>query len=294
MVETLTKFGIGNNTYDLSDTSVLSPVRNPSGFGDFRINNVTLMGTDGAYNGDGRDRPRSNAGQLAVSYILKADGTQADMAQKLRALYEMQNWGEKRLFKQYGDGVTVWTWATVNVSNQNRDDDRSYIWMPVDLTFNCPKARWYGKPDMQFFNDGWVLDDGINLSVPKVEEESVGNGDTVEISNAGNADAGAYIRLDIPEGVSVQNFSITRRNEAGLIVDQLTYNDTLVANDVLIIDARDHSTIKNMIVEPSYANLDEYSDQWLVIPPGTTTLEIAGTFVGGNADLTLDCWDTYF
>ena len=79
-----------------------------------------------------------------------------------------------------------------------------------------------------------------------------------------------------------------------MIVDQLTYNDTLVANDVLVIDARDHSTIKNMIVEPSYAHLDEYNGQWLVIPPGTATLEIAGTFTGGNADLTLDCWDTYF
>lgn len=294
MVETLTKFGIGANSYDLSDTSILVPVRQPNGFGDFRVNNVMLMGTDGAYNGDGRDRPKSNAGQLAVSYKLLGDGTEADMAQKLRDLYQMQNWGEKRLFKHYGDGVVVWTWATVKVSNTYRNDDKSYVWMPVDLDFSCPKARWYGKTDMQFFDDGWVLDDGINLSVAKVEEESVGDGDTVEISNAGNADAGAYIRLDIPVGVSVENFSITRRNEIGLIVDQLTYVDTLVANDVLVIDARNHETIKNMIVEPSYANLDENSGQWMVFPPGTTTVEIGGTFTGGNALLTLDCWDTYF
>lgn len=290
----LTKFGIGNYSYDLSNLSILFPVGVPGGFNQFRDANTTLLGADGVFNGNGRDRKRSTGGSIQVAYWLRGDGTPSDMEQKLRALYEIQDWGEKRLFKQFADGVTVWTWATARVVERARQDDLSYVKMPVDLIFDCPKARWYGKPDMSFFESGVTFGDGLKLSTPKVEMVSVGNGSTVMISNAGNATAGAYVRWDIPVGVTLVNPTITRKNELDQIVEQITYTDTLVDNDVVEIDARRHQTLKNMTVTPSYENLDIFGGEWLTIPPGTNTLEISGSFTGGNADLTVDCWDTYF
>lgn len=292
MDDRLTKFGNGANSYDLTQ---LLRVSLPSGFGDALTNSTRLIGLDGGFNLDGRDRARSAIGTVQANFLLEADGTHTDMTQKRRAIMKMLDWGEARLFKTFADGVQVWTWATIsNIQMAQRDDDLSYIWQTVQISWNCPKSRWYGKPDMLFFEDAWVLDDGLALSVPKVDQAAVGNGDTITITNAGNATAGAFVRWDIPTGVSVVNPTIIRRNEAGQIVDQLTYADTLGADDVVEIDARDHSTIKNMIVEPAYSKLQAASGAWLQLPPGTTTLEISGAFTGGDALLTVDCWDTYY
>jgi hypothetical protein len=292
MDDRLLKFGNGLNSYDLTQLLQMSL---PSGFGDKVTNTVRLIGLDGGYNLDGRDRAKSAIGTVQASFLLEGDGTHEDMAAKRRAIMQMLDWGESRLFKQYGDAVQVWTWATVtNIQMPQRSDDLSYIWQDVQISWNCHKSRWYGKPDMLFFEDGWILDDGLALSVPKVDAVAVGNGDTVEITNAGNATAGAYIRWDIPEDVTVINPTIIRRNEADEIVDQITFADTLVQDDVVEIDARDHQTLKNMIAVPSYQSLQALTGAWLQLPPGTTTLEISGTFTDGDALLTLDCWDTYF
>jgi hypothetical protein len=292
MDDRLTKFGNGANSYDLTQ---LLRIALPSGFGDKRTNVVQLLGMQGGFNADGRDAAKSSIGTVQANFLLEADGTHADMSEKRRAIMQMLDWGESRLFKEFGDGVEAWTWATVtNIQMPQRDDDLSYIWQDVTIIWNCPKSRWYGKPDMLFFEDAWVLDDGLSLSSPKVDQESVGNGSTVEITNNGNATAGAYVRWDIPMGVSVINPRIVRRNEADEIVDDVMYEDTLVADDVVEIDARDHQTLKNMVSEPSYEKLSVANGAWLQLPPGTTTLEISGSFTGGNALLTVDCWDTYF
>ena len=290
-MDRLLRFGNGLNSYDLT---LLTKQSLPGGFGDMLTNAIRLVGLDGGFNQDGRNRARSAIGTVQASFKIIADGTAADMASKQRAVYAMQDWGESRLFKEFGDSVQVWTWATVsNIQISQRDDNLSYIWQDAQISWNCPKSRWWGKPDMLFFGD-FVLDDGLSLSVPKVDAVAVGDTDTVEITNEGNATTGAYVRWDIPAGVTVINPTIVRRNEAGQIVDQISYVDTLVEDDVVEIDARDHQTLKNLIVDPAYSNLEALSGAWLQIPPGTTTLEISGTFTGGDALLTLDCWDTYF
>lgn len=288
----LLKFGNGAKSYDLTQHLQMSL---PSGFGQGTPNTTRIIGMDGGYNLDGRDRVKSAIGDVQANFLLEADGTHADMAQKRRAIMQMRDWPEMRLFKEYGDEVQVWTWATVkDIQMPQRSDDLSYIWQDVMIIWNCPKSRWYGKPDMLFFEDAWILDDGLALSTPKVDQVAVGNGDTITINNAGNATAGAYVRWDIPTGVSVLNPTLLRRNEANEIVDQISYLDTLVEDDVVEIDARDHQTLKNLIAVPSYQALSVASGAWLQLPPGTTTLEISGSFTGGDALLTLDCWDTYF
>jgi hypothetical protein len=291
MSDRLLRFGNGARSYDFTALHLRSM---PSGFGDILTNTIRLIGLSGGFNNNGRNRNRRAIGTLQASFLIRADGTASDMAQKQRAIYAMQDWGEARLFKEYGDEVQVWTWASItNIQMPQRADDHSYIWQDVQISFNCPKALWYGKPDMLFFEDAWILDSGLSLSVPKVDAVAVGNGDTVEITNDGNATAGAYVRWDIPTGVTVINPTLIRRNEASEIVDELTYSDTLVADDVVEIDARNHQTLKNLIASPSYQNLDIASGAWLELPPGTTTLEISGSFTGGDALLTVDCWDTY-
>ena len=294
MADLITAFGIGTYSYDFTQ-SFIEQVELPPGHGDLLPNNARLAGISGGYNLDGTDGARSAVGSTQAFFNVLGDGTKSDISQKTRAIYEMQAWGEKRLRKTTADGVKMWTWATVNnIRMVDRSDNLSYLVRTLQITWSTPKARWYGKSDLLFLEDGWTLDDGLTLTSPKVDQVSVGNGSTVNITNNGNAYAGAYVRWDIPAGVTLENPTIVRKNEADQIVDQITYEDTLVANDVVEIDAREHQTLKNMVVIPSYQKLDALSGAWLHLPPGTTTLEISGTFTGGNADLTVDCWDTYF
>lgn len=294
MADLITRFGIGDYSYDFTQ-SFIEQLELPPGHGDLLPNNIRLVGLDGGYNLDGTDGARSAIGSTQAFFNILSDGTLADISQKTRALYGLQAWGEKRLIKTYGDDVTVWTWATVNnIRMLDRSDNLSYLVRTCQITWSTPKARWYGKSDLSFFDDGYILDDGLTLTDPKVDQMAVGDTDTVNITNNGNAYAGVYIRWDIPTGQSAEDVTITRRNEAGQIVDQVTYNGVLAANDVVEIDAREHQTLKNMVVVPAYANLTVLSGAWLQVPPGTTELEISGTFTGGDAVLTLDCWDTYF
>lgn len=294
MVDKLQRFGIGAYSYDFTQ-SFIEQVELPPGHGDLLPNNVRLVGLDGGYNLDGTGGARSAIGSTQGFFNVIGDGTEPDISQKTRAIYGMQAWGEKRLIKRYGDGITVWTWATVNnVRLVDRSDNLSYLVRTLQISFSTPKARWYGKSDMSFLDDGWTLDDGLTLTAPKVDRVSVGNGDTVTITNSGNAPAGAYIRWDVPTGQSLVNPTLTRRNYAGQIADQVTYADTLVAGDVVEIDSREHQTLINNVVVPSYSKLQSNYGPWLHLPPGTTTLEVSGTFTGGDALLTVDCWDTYF
>lgn len=293
MGDLITRFGIGAFSYDFTQ-SFIRQIEMPVGHGDLMPNNIRLAGLHGGYNLDGIDGARSSVGVTQAFFQIEGDGTLADISAKSHAILGMQAWGEKRLIKQLADGTELWTWATINnIRMSDRSDNLSYLVRDCQITWSTPKARWYSKADLSFFDDGWTLDDGLTLTGPKVDAELVGNGDTVEITNNGNAYAGAYIRWDIPTGVTVTNPRIVRRNEAGQIVDQVTYTDTLVANDVVEIDAREHSTIYNMTVLPSYSKLSVASGAWLQLPPGTTTLEISGTF-SADAELTVDCWDTYF
>ena len=154
MADLITKYGIGDYSYDFTQTH-LEQVEAPSGFGDLIPQNVRLLGMSGGYNGDGRDGARSEIGNVQAFFNVISDGTEADMSQKIRALYGMQAWGEKRLFKTFGDGIQAWTWATINnIRASDRSDNLSYLVRQVQINWSCPKSRWYSKPDMTFFETG--------------------------------------------------------------------------------------------------------------------------------------------
>lgn len=288
----LKEFGIGTYSYNFVDFDVLYPLVPVVNGSPMRVSNAQVIGIDGAYNSGGLNRARSGVLTLQTGITLRANGHD-QMEQRLRALQEMKQWGEKRLFKTTADNLDMWAWATcLDVVGRLREDDTSYLQADVDITFNIPRARWYRKSDMSFFDSGFTVGDGITLSTPQIEAQSVGDGSTVNLTNNGNAYAGVYVRWDIPTGETATNPTITRQNEIGQDVDVLAYTGTLSGDDVLIMDARNHSTTLNMIANPDYENVDAATGAWLEVPPGTITLNISGTF-SANANLTLDIWDTY-
>lgn len=257
-------------------------------FGDTLPDVVRLAGLDGSYNTMARSRPRSAVGNVQLIFWLFAE-TAAEMATARNNVLKMLGWGHKRLFKTLGDGTLVWTWAIVNNLRMPQSArDLPHKQQQVTVNFQCDKSRWYGASGYVLNTDGSVTDG----TTAQVNGTSVTNGSTVNVTNNGTAPAGCYIKWVTGVGVTVTNPTISR-DEGAVTVNSVQYTDTVAQSTTIEIDGRNHTLSENMSVTPTYGKLTTTSADWLEIPPGTHTLDIAGTFSAGVA-LTVKFWDTYF
>lgn len=257
------------------------------------VQTVDIPGGTGVYIADGPGATRTVSRTITGVWRLRGDGTASDIATKKREFDAMLYRGQQRLFKEMGDGIQVWTWAFCEDVQIGESRDRmDYIWPTVRVTWYCPPGRWFGKDTTTFFDGESTFADNLPVTPLKVDSVSVADGDTVTITNNGTDYAGLYIRLVAPTGVTVTNPSFERR-EAGLAVDRITYQDTLNPGDVITLDSRNKGGTENTIAYPTYTKVDELHGGWIQIPPGTHTIYVSGTFSGGDATLTLDCWDVY-
>jgi hypothetical protein len=275
------------------------PVLSPTGdsqlhFRTQTVQSVAVLGGIGAYHQPGPGAVRRGSRTITGRWRVRGDGSLADIAAIKRSFDAMLSWGMQRLLKESGDGLQLWTWGTVEDVRVSENRSRlDYIWPTLTVTWRCETARWYGKQNLTFFDGTSTFADNLPLTPLKVENVAVSAGSTVQISNQGTEKAGLYIKLSVPAGVTVTNPQFERRNNSGLVEDRIIYQDTLTGGDVLTLDSRNHHTTENTMAYPSYTKVDELHGGWLQVPPGTHTIEVDGTFSGGTANLTLDCWDVY-
>lgn len=290
-MDKLLRIGLGNRSY------VFSPDEQASIQGDFGDTEPTsnkVLGGDGGVYAYGYDRSPLSVGNVQA-YFWKHAQHANDMAAIRRELQVMQSWGPLHLVKQFMDGTQVWTWGIItNVRMPQSVQNVPHRMQQVQINFHCPLARWYGHNGSALYGvaEGVMLS-GLPFLTPKIDRVEVGDGDTVTITNNGTMHSGAYIRWEAPEGVSITNPTITRENDYSQVVDSIQYTGTLEENDVVDIEARGHLLQENNVVVPNIDKLTVLHGAWLELPPGTSTLNISGTFVGGDGLLTVDCWDTY-
>jgi hypothetical protein len=284
------RFGYGPQSYIFAADSEISLQGN---FGDSKPKSSAILGMDGAAYLGGFDRVGSGAGNVQGYFWLFADSA-SEMADLREAAYAMLDWGPKHLIKRHMNGQQVWTWGSVtNIEMAMSAKNMPHRRQQMQINFHCPKARWYGKGQELYGQPESLFLDGMPAFTPKVDRTDVGNGDTVSITNNGNATAGAYIRWEAPVGVTIENPKLQRLNEFGLVADEVEYSDTLSPGDVVDIQGRNHLLFNNYSVTPSYDKLSILHGGWLEIPPGTWEIAVSGTFTGGDGKLTIDCWDTY-
>ena len=290
----LLQFGLGAEKYTFTpdDQASIQPR-----FGDTLPESLRLPGLDGGFNVYGTDRAPSAIGNLqAFFWIIATDNgfslSQMEAAQ--HEIFSMLGRGEQPLIKEDQAGLQMWTWATVNnVQMAQNARQRAGKYQQWQINFQAPKSRWYATGGDLINATDSIFEDGLPTPAPKIEQVLVNDGDTVTITNNGNAPAGAYVRWDIPPGASATNPTLTRFNAVGIQQDYIQYLDSVPQNTVIEIDARNAKTMKNFIVTPSYQKLDVKHGRWLEIMPGDNTLHVSGTF-GADVRLTVDCWDTYF
>lgn len=256
------------------------------------VQSVEILAGTGSYFQPGSGAVRRGSRTLTGRWRVRGNGSLADIAAIKRSFDVMLSWGQQRLLKESGDGLQLWTWGIVEDVRVSENRSRlDYIWPTLSVTWRCESARWYGKETLTFFDGESTFADNLPLTPLKVE--NVAAGSSVPISNHGSERAGLYIELSVPAGVTVTNPQFQRRKSSGLVEDRLIYQDTLSGGDVLTLDSRNHRTTENTIAYPSYTKVEELHGNWIQIPPGTHDIEIDGTFSGGTANLTIDCWNVY-
>jgi len=290
-MDELLRFGFGTYSYIFDRPNQVSL---QGDFGDAQPKSADVLGMSGGAYLYGMERQPSGAGNVQGYFWIFADGLN-DMADLRDEVKAMLDWGPKHLIKRLQSGVQVWTWGVVtNVQMAQSAKNVPHRMQLVQVNWHCPTGRWYGHGGTALYDSAESLFlDGLPVFTPKVDRVDVGNGDTVTVTNLGNATAGCYIRWEAPTGVSILNPKLTRNNEYGQLADSIEYTDTLAALDVVDIDGRGHLLFENDTVTPSYDKLTVLHGGWLEIPPGTSTLTVAGTFTGGDGKLTVDIWDTY-
>jgi hypothetical protein len=292
-MDELLRFGFGTYSYIFDRDNQVSI---QGDFGDAQPKSADVLGMSGGAYLYGFDRQPNGPGNVQGYFWMFADSPN-EMAEKRDAVKQMLDWGQKHIVKRLQSGVQVWTWGAVtNIQMAQSVKNVPHRMQLVQVNFHCPTARWFGHDGEALYGEAESLFlDGLPVFVPKIDRADVGNTDTVEITNSGNATAGCYIRWEAPAGVIITNPKLTRLNEYGELADSIEYTDTIAAESVVDIDGRNHLLFENDVVSPEggYDKLTVLHGGWLEIPPGTHTLTVAGTFAGGDGKLTVDCWDTY-
>jgi len=289
-MDTLLRFGYGVRSYvfDPEQQASIQPE-----FGDNLAQSERTIGMSGGIYIYGADAPPAGIGNVQAFFWIIADSNEEMEAERLLFM-QMKHWGPKQLIKRLTNGTQVWTWGVVtNVRPlQVNASSLPHKYLQMEINFHCPKAVWYGA-GVPLVDNATLVQNGLPLTAPKIDRQSVGNGDTVTVTNNGIAPAGVYIRWEAPTGVTITNPKLTRDNEAGIEVDHVQYTDTLNPNDVVDIDCRNHLLYDNYVVTPNYGKLDVKHGEWLRLEPGANVLDVSGTFSGGDGLLTIDAWDVY-
>lgn len=294
----LLQFGMGTNRFIFTSYPKLYQLKlNPESFDDSDFGSMTLPGHDGSFPTNPFSRGRTTSDTITLKFKYAGDDSTDWVALK-KALHQLKNHGLTYLFKLMEDGTTVaFTLAQcTRVFLNPESDSQQHIFRDGEISFKCPKARWYSKTGLEFLDSGLALDDGLTLLAPQIDRVTYDSGDTIELTNNGDAPAGVYVWFESPAGESVTNPSLTRMSIDGVSpADSLAYNDTFSDGSVVILDSRNHQTQLNYSVIPAsgYGNVEALRATWLELPPGTHELVVSGTFTNGII-LSIDLYDTFY
>jgi len=257
-------------------------------FGNAVQRTVRLPGMTGGFDEYGNGRAPGEVGNGRTMWYLKAQ-SMADMRRLTDEAAAMADMRAGLLFVNPFDGGEMrWTRARVSdISGPESVFDRPDKSLRVTANFQCRTGRWYSRAGQVFSDDGWMSDSGLYGLTPQVYQQAVDDGDTITVTNYGNAWASPFIRWEGDGSDTFTNPVLSRYDpDTGELIDRITYTGTVGINDVIEIDCR------NFRVTPDYDAVSVYSASWLLLPPGSTTLVVTGTFPGDGL-LTIEFWDTW-
>lgn len=270
-------------------------------FRDTITRTVRLPYADGGFDQIGRALAPLAIGKVQVGYWLLAHNA-ADMLVQKDGLKALTSQPIKQLFvAQDADSqVPRFTWARISHMNVNEDaEDRGDLWQFANIFFHCPDPHWYSGENegAQWGSGAAKWGSAVDYWGGNVVAQSYSgpSQDLTDIVNVGNARTTARIRIITTAGQSIVNPVLTI-TDPNLDVYVLTYSGTISGGQTLDINGRAASVI---LTEADGTASDAYSDltlsdlAFMVIPPGTSEVNLASDNAADAASIRVTWFDAY-
>ena len=240
-----------------------------SNFGNAVPRTSRLPGMDGGYDEYGDDAAAGEIGNVRARFMLVA-ATAAAMQTARDAVMATARYGRATLTVETFAGGQRFTKARVNNIAMNSEHDAySEKLCEVTVDFQVALPRWYsvaGASPVTTACSGVLTD--------------------FTITNGGNANAQPVITIDpsvtLTSGVKVQ------RIVSSVVVDQVDYDASLLASDLLVVNCQSLTVTKNAV--DAYGNVfSSNHPAWLRLLPGANTIRVV--LVGAETASVAVAWD---
>jgi len=242
-------------------------------FGDVVPRTVRLPGAHGGYDEYGVDPAPGEIGNVQGTLKHKATPASA-MVSWLDTLRSASRQKKGRLYMQPADETEEERWCSARLNNlttNHSENAHTGIMMEAKFSFQVSDPHWYKQgteaPEWGFFVWGESHWGGT------ATQQAVSGvlTDLTETVSGGTVETFPRITISCNTGETAQNIVI-QRLVGGVVKDQLTFTDTLVAGDAVVINCRAKSVKKNG--SDAYANLTATRAQWFRLNPGANSIRV--------------------
>ena len=288
----LVRFGLGSHMYTFPDT--LQEYRD--NFGDCVPHTRRLPGMDGGFDQFGDEAAPIQIGKVTQAWFLVAE-TRPEMDALRDAVWAMAAWGKALLWMQPTDPSEAerFCWARVNnIQMPKREHEHTDLFQRVVTVWQVDDPHWYVQGnEAPIWGDGvskWG--DGVSKWGGSAPLQSVSGTETTlaTATNNGNAVALPRVTIYVESGQSCQNPTLQRIVNLQ-VVDEISYNGTLTAGDILEINCRGGSVLLNKA--DAYANFSYSTPDWLRLPPGNSELKFRMANSTDACKVAVRWYDTY-
>lgn len=264
-MDSILRFGSGDELYEFEPEDQISLRDN---FRDAVPRTTRLPGVSGGFDEFGSDPAPGEIGNVQVNIWIQAE-TEDEMTRKLQDIGSMPSFGVKRLFKRPMNGdPELYCNARINsIDYTGSARNLSHRNTSVQINFQVATPGWLSQgTESPLWGGGELWGGGAVWGGGALPVTVIGLNNDFSIEPGGNGVTYPRIFISIPTLKSATNVRV-QRIVGGIVKDEIRYDDTLSAGDVLEVNARALSVMLN--------NVDAYDDKF--------TFKTAGWFslIGG-------------
>lgn len=287
----LVRFGHGDRVYTFPEELIQN---SDPRFRDAVPRVTRLPGVHGGFDHLGDGIAPMEIGNVRVSFYLATDDL-GEMDALRDALTALLDWGKDLLWMQPDDRDEAerFCWARLNnIQMPQQEAKFTDVHQTVTLSFQVSDPHWY-VPRMEGPLWGTVdWGDGSKWGGDAALQTVSGTSTSLTAaSNDGNAIALPRVTFYVAAGQTLVNPRIQRLKNA-LVVDEIGYEGTLVAGDILEINCREASLLLNK--QDAYADRSDFlHPDWLRLEPGSNSLRVLTDSASSAGKVAVRWYDTY-
>ena len=258
-------------------------------FGNLMRASKRMLMMSGGFDGWGISKTPNEVGSVQLDLKMKSM-TRNGMQTYRDALRVMERYGLTKLYYQEKDSTQRERFCYARVTDVQMTQDienHSDLHQKVQISWEVPYPVWHQDNQagpLWGFEWGASWGDAPSIAASGVQTDNV-------LSTIGNADSLLrYITVSCGTGQTCQNPTIQRLVD-GVVKDEVSFTDTLVATDSLVFSPWERTVKKNGTL--NFANFDYEHPRWFVLEPGDNDIRVVFANSGDAATVTLQYYDNY-